>query len=574
MPKDKLPRLTEAQVRKLATPQSFERGQKYFRNEAIIEPVIQGMELRAQCEGSEDEPYQVSATLGKGGVAETSCDCPYDYGGVCKHIVALLLTYVHEPQHFRALSSLKITLNEFSKEELIELIGGMVKAQPKLMAQIELLSAAPKSGRPLNVATYRSQARSALRSESPRTIEKNLKALRDVAAKLAKAGDWLNAGAIYHVAFDEAVHGYDDMVQAMDENGDICTVMDELATGLSNCLKNSLADSQTRRDWLETMLEAELRDTELGGIDLAPSAGEAVLKQSTAEEWAWLEKRLRTEIIRSHGWARESLVRLLTEGQQQHGGKARAAETIRDLGTMEQRTMLLIEEKKIAEALKHIAMLIVGKPGLVTEFADAMVKAGAKAEALKLVLEQGSDHWMNQNWLARYYKKHGTLQEAIETQLQIFARAPSVELFKTLQKLCRKTGDWEAVRERALNAAEKQQQFGPLIRIALDEKDLHRALELLPQVADESQIYSAEVARAAEKNFPEAALIIYQDMAERAINGRNRLWYQRAVEYLKKVKKLHERSGRKNEFAPYVQALKTKYAKLSSLQEELKTAQL
>lgn len=98
MVKEKLPKLTEAHVRKLASEQSFERGADYLREGAILDPARQGMELRAECAGSEIEPYRVSAVLNEKGVAETSCTCLYDWGGACKHIVALLLTYARAPR--------------------------------------------------------------------------------------------------------------------------------------------------------------------------------------------------------------------------------------------------------------------------------------------------------------------------------------------------------------------------------------------------------------------------------------------------------------------------------------------
>ena len=76
MAKETLPRLTEAKVRQLASAQSFERGQSYYSHESILEPVRQGMTLRAQCEGSAYEPYDVSATLNRQGVATMACTCP------------------------------------------------------------------------------------------------------------------------------------------------------------------------------------------------------------------------------------------------------------------------------------------------------------------------------------------------------------------------------------------------------------------------------------------------------------------------------------------------------------------
>ncbi|MGB7923522.1 MAG: hypothetical protein WCF57_09780 [Pyrinomonadaceae bacterium] len=61
MVKERLPQLTEAHVRKLASRPSFERAKSYYRDGAILEPVCQGMQLRAVCAGSAYEPYQVSA---------------------------------------------------------------------------------------------------------------------------------------------------------------------------------------------------------------------------------------------------------------------------------------------------------------------------------------------------------------------------------------------------------------------------------------------------------------------------------------------------------------------------------
>src|ERR1700749_3698933 len=106
MTEEKLPQLTEAHIHELASGKSFERGETYYRDGAVLEPVRQAMELRAQCEGSDYEPYQVRATLAEDGIAEPSGTCPYDYGGICKHVVALLLTYVHEPQAFRSIPPL------------------------------------------------------------------------------------------------------------------------------------------------------------------------------------------------------------------------------------------------------------------------------------------------------------------------------------------------------------------------------------------------------------------------------------------------------------------------------------
>ncbi len=322
MTKEKLPKLTEAQVRALASAQSFERGLSYYQDGAIVEPVSQGMELRAECVGSEYEPYQISVTLDAKGVAGTSCTCPYDWGGICKHLVALLLTYVRQPQAFHMLQPLDRMLAGKSRDELIVIIQDLLRHKPELMPVVELTTATQgaKQGKPLNVSAYRTQARRALQHERPRSIERELKSLGEVAARLALGGDALNAGAIYHALLDETVKGYDEMVSSIDENGDVAVIIDEFAKGLGACLAQSEADPETRREWLEALLRAELADIALGGIDLAPSAKDAILKCANREEWQWVEERLSKTFSADSSWANETIKKFLAKGRKKRSG--------------------------------------------------------------------------------------------------------------------------------------------------------------------------------------------------------------------------------------------------------------
>jgi uncharacterized Zn finger protein len=575
--KEQLPKLTEAHIRTLANAQSFARGTDYFHGGAILDPVRQGMALRAACEGSAYEPYQVGVTLTAEGIGTASCTCPYDWGGLCKHLVALLLTYVHTPQAFRVIPPLDTLLARCSKADLIALIGAMLAREPSLMAVVEL-SAATRQDRPLDVEAYRRQVQRALRQGTLRTTEKELQALKDAADQLAQAGAWHQAGAMYHVLLAETVGHYGDELQMLDEDGDIAIIVDACAEGLSACLREGTPDSTSRRAWLEALLEAELTDIALGGIDLAPSAREAVLAHATAREWPWIEQRVRGQIDKSRDWAREALVHFLSEGRVRQGRDADAAALIRELGTPEQQVFLLINEGQIDEALRRLPQILAGKPGLVTQFADALVAAGAEAAAVALVAEhaqgRGGSSWCT-DWLAEYYRKHGKPQEAVAWQQQAFLRHPSVEAFKALRQVSRKVGTWEQVRAGVLEALEQKQYMGPLIEIALHEGDVVRALELLPRVGQSAwRDYTGEVARAAEKACPQAAIGLYKEMVERAIGGRQRRTYQHAAQYLKRVKTLYTRLKASSDWKAYIHTLRTQYAHLPALHDELRKARL
>ena len=63
-----LPRLTEEDIQLLCTERSFERGEDYYWQGAIREPLRQGGTLRVLYEGSQYEPYRVMVELDEQGV--------------------------------------------------------------------------------------------------------------------------------------------------------------------------------------------------------------------------------------------------------------------------------------------------------------------------------------------------------------------------------------------------------------------------------------------------------------------------------------------------------------------------
>src|SRR6266702_6941637 len=97
-----IPVITEQDIRVLAGEQSFQRGERYFRNGAIFNPLRQGMILRAYCEGSRADPYRLQVNFDATGVTGAICSCPMGRqvvkGFYCKHVVALLLTWQEQPE--------------------------------------------------------------------------------------------------------------------------------------------------------------------------------------------------------------------------------------------------------------------------------------------------------------------------------------------------------------------------------------------------------------------------------------------------------------------------------------------
>ncbi|MFN3761608.1 MAG: helicase-associated domain-containing protein [Anaerolineae bacterium] len=87
--------LTEADFRNLLREKSLRRAREYVQR--VLNPVRSGRTLTAQVQGS--QLYEVEIDVEPDGIY-ARCTCPYDWGGYCKHIGAVLLKWVQSPQSF------------------------------------------------------------------------------------------------------------------------------------------------------------------------------------------------------------------------------------------------------------------------------------------------------------------------------------------------------------------------------------------------------------------------------------------------------------------------------------------
>src|SRR5262245_49064962 len=147
-----IPGLSEAAIRSHAAPDSFSRGQSYFESGAVADLALRGNILQGHVEGSQYTPYRINITFDQGGVTSASCTCPYDWGGWCKHIVAVLLTCLYEGEDIETRPALDQLLAELDRTQLQALLVGLAERNPELADAIErqaallrLANAAPQA---------------------------------------------------------------------------------------------------------------------------------------------------------------------------------------------------------------------------------------------------------------------------------------------------------------------------------------------------------------------------------------------------------------------------------------------
>jgi hypothetical protein len=572
-----LPPLKESQVKALATEQSFERGQRYYRDGAIFNPVIQGQTLWAECEGT--VTYQPRVTLGPKGVEESDCTCPYDWGGLCKHLVALLLTYIHNRDQIRSVPPIPDLLAQRSREDLIALIERMVQRHPDLLNWVDMPTATGSHAP--NLDNYRRAVERVFRGDDMDTMATALATLVAQGNSFADRGDWVNAGDIYQLLLEAANDRYNGTVLDIDYDGAVAVEVQNIAEGLGNSLKQAEGLDVGRRClWIETCLESVLKDIELGGIDYAYPAREALLEQSTDEDWAWVEGQIR-QVIQGTGlrrvsvWGQESLVNLLVERAETQGVTADAL--VLEIGTPQQKAFYHLRQGNFDTALSLAKSHFMELPGLVIQFADALLEADQPALALDFIqaCQQQREYCGYSEWLIQFLAQHGSPEQVVVAQFDHLKLRFTLEGYRELRAKAQLLGQWDTLRPQIIAQLTEERRIPSLIDIALLEQDWKTALSYQKKLnLFDRPKYALRVAKALETDQPKTAISLYREMIETAIANRGRENYCKVVEYLKAIKRLSKVAGQEAEFSPYVQTLRDQNKNLPALKQELDRANL
>ena len=128
--------VTEELILTKVTDKSFERGERYF-DDGMVESVVQrGSRLFAEVLGSEEDPYDVGIAF-RGDGFSASCTCLYDWEGYCKHIVAVLLTWIRDRDVVAVRQPIEDLLSDLNTDGLRALVLELVESEPGLSERID-----------------------------------------------------------------------------------------------------------------------------------------------------------------------------------------------------------------------------------------------------------------------------------------------------------------------------------------------------------------------------------------------------------------------------------------------------
>jgi uncharacterized Zn finger protein len=613
--------LTLDDIRKRTSNTSYSRGQSYFRSQSIINAAQEGNILLAECRGSRSSPYRVRAELdGNGRILHTSCSCPYEFGDDCKHIVALLVTYVNAPAQFKTQQPLAETLKNLSQDDLISVIVKLIEKHPGERKVIDRLTATkPKTskGQSLDVEAMRKTFQELLAEfidldeygdydyyDEEREYgddidydnlpegEDALKLLKDFieqAKAAATQKQWSVVSAVGRMILEE-VPNYPSAMEAMDFEGELATVIGEVAILLSKALGALQTDTKERGLIQDALIQLELSNLDLpDGVEFGLEILPTVLKSAQGDDIQRIRKLIANvldneEKHQAHWYANyhHYCEELLIQIDQFEGVDLnKTIEWLRERKAHEVLFRLLLEHKRVPEASQIIERETRNHLNLAVRFLDTL-EAQYAAEALQTaerMFKAGYDSRLA-TWLVERRRKQGDREGEFQLRLEMMKHQPTLREYQGLRHIAQQMGNWDTLRSDALETLMAAGAYQVVIQACIDDEDWGQAWVMLrriqqaqkPQLAYSIKAWEQDLAGRTLHFTPDEAIPVIMRTVYELIEVKNRGAYQTAVHHLKKLHEFYQKDTNEVVFKKIVEQIRGEFPTLRALQEELKLA--
>jgi len=576
-----IPKITEADIMHWTNSAYFQRGQNYYRMGAIYNQLRQGMAIKSQCSGSYQDFYRQEVEFNEKGILSADCSCPVGDGGYCKHAIALLLTWVNDPDSFAELEALDRSLEQRSKEELIALIKEMLGQAPELSSLLDLPLLA-KSNEPIDLGAIRRQAEHALQNHDyewgyAREIKKSLNPLLNIASTYLTCGDSKNAADINMIVIETILDNKDTALG--DEDGALLGVLYDCSEALGQCLE--LMDDEVQRHDILQILFCNYRwDVfSAGGVGAADCVPDILVQQTTPDERAevagWTRKILPSGDSWSDGYHREVLGRLLLEleadilDDEAYLGICRETGRLNDLIARLLKLKRIDEAKDAARNAKDYDLLIA---------LGIFEQQGQRELAIKLVEERIARIEDSRliEWLSKRYEENGNLVGALALEEWLFWKHPCLDEYEKLVNLAQQMDKMDALRAKIIAWLESEEKFYLLVEIYLHEGDVKNALTALERIRSHWGIEELRftVSKAAKESYPQDTIRILMKDIENFINRRGRDNYAEAAQRLYEVRATYQYLKDIKTWDKLIASLREEYKRLPALQDELNKMKL
>jgi uncharacterized Zn finger protein len=608
-----LPAISEATIRAHAAADSYSRGLSYYERGAVVDLALRGSTIHGRVEGSQYTPYRVAVNFDGGGITSASCSCPYDWGGWCKHIVAVLLACMQKGAAIEIRPSLDVILAELDRAQLQTLLLDLSSEDLDLADRIErqalllrlaatapvaeppgLVRAAGSERRrsPIDGEAIRRQVRAAMQpprrgrydnydyydDEDPgREIVQAIDPLLDQARSFMAGGDGVSALAILEALTDAYLEGCEDLSRRMDEMYGI--PIDETAPGeFSGELGEVWAEAilladlpaDEHEEWGEKIAEFRDRADDYGmgaAFDIALTAAEQ------GWEYPPLRRVLAGEITEQGAWEGESpvysdelaLIRLrLLERQGRLQEYLYLAEAE---GQIELYVLMLAKmgrtQEAVAEGLRYLRT-----PASVFDVAKALRERGDFEGAWRIAehgitlpsITQAISGYAYSGepgkselaaWAAELAASQGQGERALRAAEAAFRAAPSLNAYLRAQELAGE--HWEQVRPALLEHLRGTHASEAKVDVFLHERLFDDAIAAVQNGYGPllERVMDAVVAI-----HPDWVIQAATAQAERIMNAGDAQRYDQAVGWLRRARAGFSAANRAADWRGYLESIR------------------
>jgi len=588
--------ITEDTIRRLTTAQSYDRGEDYYSTHAVTDIQKRGQTLMAEVEGSHYETYHIIVELSENDILSTSCTCPYDWGGVCKHVVAVLLTYIRQPKHVDEHPAVEELLAHVHETQLREVLIDLLTSEPHLIDRVEtklamFVTTTPKTRQqqqskrtaekstpppvtPIDPTPFRRQMQQLLRGSGYRDydegwdISNQAEGLFQRAQPFLEAGDGRNA----LLALEAVMEPFIESWYEYDHEGEVGEVFINIAPLFTEAILSADLSKEERKAWVKKFKKWDGETSDYGvdgAFDAAVAAAEhgwddpplqAVLQGNITNQGAWADDApeyaddlavARLNVLARQGRMQEYLYLAEAEGQ-----------------TGLYLTML-VQLGRGADAVAY-ARQYPGTTDDVFALAQALYQENQPDEAISIGdygLTLPGEPLLLARWLRDVAHKQAQPEVALRAAQAAFRRSYALEDYQAVKTLSGVL--WTTLKPELLAQLTAAPYGSGRIDIYLAEGMFDEAIQLVERDKYAGYHTVEKVVDAVWQTHPDWAIRHCKAQAEPIMEAKKSQHYHHAIRWLDKAGHAYLGANRQQEWHAYLDALIETHRRKTSLRPQL-----